>query len=67
MHSEMNESAKARMLEQISLFASTGSTCEYKDFIKFLHKNNQFFLKGHMITNRFLYGSLVKEALNGSN
>lgn len=39
----------------------------YKSVLKILSAEKQYFIKGYLIDNRYLYGSFVKEALSKAN
>ena len=62
MHNEMNEEVRQNMVNEIACLISTGNNYAYKDFMKHLKDEHKLFLRGHMMLNKFLYGSLVHEA-----
>lgn len=62
MHNEMNDDVRRQVVTEISLLIQNGSLYDYKDFMNHLKSEKKLFLRGHMMLNRFLYGSLVKEA-----
>lgn len=62
MHNEMNDQVRQQMVEEIACLINTGNLYTYKDFMKHLKDEHKSFLRGHMMLNKFLYGSLVHEA-----
>ena len=62
MHNEMNDDVRQQVVTEISLLIESGSLYDYKDFMNHLKAQDKRFLRGHMMLNKFLYGSLVKEA-----
>lgn len=62
MHNEMNEEVRQNMVNEIAYLISSGNSYSYKDFMKHLKDDDKMFLRGHMMLNKFLYGSLVNEA-----
>ena len=64
MHNEMNEQTRSLVIKEIADLIASNQEYDYKHFIKYLDGKEKYNLKGHMLLNKFVYGSLVKEAMN---
>lgn len=62
MHNEMNDIVRQQVVDEIAILVGKSNFYTYKDFMSYLKSENKNFLRGHMMLNKYLYGSLVKEA-----
>ena len=58
----MKDNIRLMLVDEIKILIASGKFYEYKDLLRYLHHGKKFNLKGHMISNRYLYGALVREA-----
>ena len=67
MHNEMNERTRSLVVKEIADLIAGNKEYDYKSFIRYLSDTGQYNLRGHMILNKFTYGTLVKEAQVANN
>lgn len=59
----MRKDLRERTITLINDFRGDNTEVKYKDFIRYLSENNELNLRAHIVQNRYMFGSIVKESL----
>lgn len=61
----MNQDIKNRLLCLIKTASKNGVNVEdYNSFVNYLRQNKEYNIKCHLIMYKYLYGSLIREAIS---
>lgn len=59
----MRKDLRDRTITLINEFRGDSTEVKFKDFIRFLSDNNELNLRAHLVHNKYMFGSIVKESL----
>lgn len=59
----MRKDIRDRTITLINEFRGDSLEVKYKDFVRYLKDNNELNLRAHIVENKYMFGSIVKESL----
>lgn len=62
----MRNDIRARIVDLIKEYKEDSEEVKYKEFIYYLKLNNEFNIRAHVVQNRYLFNSMVREAFDSS-
>jgi hypothetical protein len=63
----MRNDIRSRIVDLIIEYKEDNEEVRYKEFLHYLKLNNEFNMRAHVVQNRFMFNSMVREAFSSSN
>ena len=63
----MRNDIRSRIVDLIKDYKGDNEEVRYKEFLHYLKLNNEFNMRAHVVQNRYMFNSMVREAFSSSN
>ncbi len=60
----MRKDIRVRVIDLINEFRGDSVEVKYKDFMRYLKEHDELNIRAHIVENKYMFGSIVKESLS---